>query len=449
MPIEDLVNVQITRESTFPSLPGFGTPMLLGVHTHFLERLRYYSRASEMLADGFTAGDQLYKDAVALMSQTPRPVRFAVGRGAARQAQVDLVIVGGATDGTYTITLNATPFSFVAASNTQNDIRDGLVAAVNGGTEPVTAAASVLTGRLTLTADVAGIPFSATLNVEPSFTISTTVPNVGIAEDIAAIQTEQPDWYALLIEERTTPEILLAAATIEPLTKLFFAQTSDAAVRDTTYTLGGTDVGAKLFDAGYVRTTLWWKSDDTESLAAALVGRYLPGIPGSQTAFGKNIAGVTPDAYTTTQLNNLRARSANGFRVEAGLRITFDGKVSGDEYIDVVHGIDHLQQLIQVNVLTRLANSPKVDFTQAGINLFAGDVRTALGQKVSDKLIAESRRINGKDTTPAYTVTPPLLNDIPLADRKARRIPATNPITFEAELSGAIQSVNISGTISV
>lgn len=47
--------------------------------------------------------------------------------------------ITGSSDGTYTVTINATPFPVVAVAQTVAQIRDALVAAINGGAEPVTA----------------------------------------------------------------------------------------------------------------------------------------------------------------------------------------------------------------------------------------------------------------------------------------------------------------------
>ena len=80
-----------------------------------------------------------------------------------------------------------------------------------------------------------------------------------------------------------------------------------------------------------------------------------------------------------------------------------------------------------------------------------GQVRAALEEAAGPavQLIAESRVVAGKTQVPAYSVTPPLVGDIPSADRAARRIPASNPIVFEATLAGAIHEVTITGSVAV
>lgn len=52
-----------------------------------------------------------------------------------------LITITGTTDGTYTITVNGNDIDFVASGNTAEEIRDGLVAAVNAANDPAFAVA--------------------------------------------------------------------------------------------------------------------------------------------------------------------------------------------------------------------------------------------------------------------------------------------------------------------
>ncbi|MCH7550153.1 MAG: hypothetical protein IIA35_00370 [Proteobacteria bacterium] len=76
--------------------------------------------------------------------------------------QVDTITVGGTVEvgDKFTVTINGTAFNFTAASTSANDVAVGLAAAINGGTEPVTAGAPA-GGVFTLTADTAGTAFSS------------------------------------------------------------------------------------------------------------------------------------------------------------------------------------------------------------------------------------------------------------------------------------------------
>ena len=98
-----------------------------------------------------------------------------------------------------------------------------------------------------------------------------------------------------------------------------------------------------------------------------------------------------------------------------------------------------------------LAKNEKVPFTNGGIAQIGAQVTAALQASVTDGLIASSRpnAITGDEETPAFTVTVPNVADISAIDRAARIIPASNPISFEGTLAGAIHTVNVRGTLSV
>jgi len=95
-------------------------------------------------------------------------------------AQIDNVLVGGVTDGLYEVILNSITFGFTAASNTAAQIVAGLVAAINLGSEPVTASPSG--DNLVLTADVAGTPFVSALGGNPATNMVLTTPTPNVVE---------------------------------------------------------------------------------------------------------------------------------------------------------------------------------------------------------------------------------------------------------------------------
>ena len=167
MSLDDVVNVQIIIQSSALTLPGFGVPLLAAVHTNFVERLRYYTDVAGMLLDGFTTSDRVVDMATVIFSQNPKPSRIAVGRRDTPVAMVHTINVDGATDGTFTIQIDGQDASHVAAATTATLIRDALVTAVNALVEAFdgvgVTAAPVGTEQLSLTADVAGIPFSTVL----------------------------------------------------------------------------------------------------------------------------------------------------------------------------------------------------------------------------------------------------------------------------------------------
>lgn len=471
MALDDVVNVAITEAASPLTGPGFGTPLVLGAHHgHFGmgELLRYYTSAAAMLSDGFLATDQTYLEVASMFQQRPTVERVAVGERPVAVAQViNVTVPASPADGAYTITitgaLGPAHGTFNASSSTQAQVVAGLVAALNNsgvhGVTLVTASdhATAHTS-VDLTADTAGAPFTVSL-VSPSSTMAqtTSTANVGIPEALDAIQAYQPDWYGLVITQRDDGNVMAAATHIEGMSSrhIFLAQSSAAAILSAPYSAPGAgvadaDVASHLRTLGYARTSLWYDATDAATMASAMMARGLASVPGGITWKFKQLIGVAAFALTTTQRTNLLSKNANSYEPLANQTMTFEGTVGDGEFIDVIHGIDHLHSLIQLGVGSILSASPKVPYTQAGINLLAGAVRSALKQKELDGLIAESRVLgDGTLQRPAYTVTPPKISDISASDRAGRTIPAGHPIVFEGTLAGAIHAVHITGTLSV
>ena len=119
-------------------------------------------------------------------------------------AQVNNVNIGGADDGSYEVVINGTTFAFAASSNTAEEIRDGLLAAVNGGSEPVTASPGAAVDDLVLTADVAGTAFIIALGNNPNtnMVLSETQANVVEVQSTKVVVLE----HKFEIIERICPE---------------------------------------------------------------------------------------------------------------------------------------------------------------------------------------------------------------------------------------------------
>lgn len=543
MSLNDVVNVQITIQSSALTLPGFGVPLLASVHTQFAERLRFYTDTDGMLDDGFTSADRVFQMAQTIFAQNPKPEKIAVGRRETPVAMVHHVQVDGNADGTYTVQIDGQDADFVAAATTATLIRDGLVLAINALTAALgqasVVAAPVGTIQISLTSSTAGIPFATVLtspvaddlnfvqNVNitgntagnyvvtigsvihtfvadgvilaaairdglvtlinagtsgvaaspgtgddlnlqrqaSAFVVTVAAPgapdialtlrtlNVGIPEDLSAITDEQADWYMLLIEQRDDQTIRASADAIETQRRTYLAQSSDSQITDTTFVPAApNDIGSSLKALSYARTGVVFATNDTNDVAAGWAGVQLPKVPASSTWKFKTIAGVLPEALTSTQETNLRAKSVNWYSEIAGKNIMSEGTMAEGEFIDIIRGTDKLFQQIQANVFGVLVKNEKVNFTNGGIALIGdGPTTAALQASVTDGLIATSRPnpVTGDEETPAFTVTVPNVIDINAADREARVIPATNPVTFEGTLAGAIHAANIRGTLSV
>lgn len=444
---------RITTEIAAPQVTalGFGTPMILSVHTKFLERLRYFTSLDGMLDVGFTTSDQEYLDAAGIMAQVIKPPRFAVGRRATAVAQVVTVTVANAVNGTYSIELPLGTGSFVAAGSTTALIATGLAAALTAIAATTGVAAAAVGSTVVLTASTAGIPFTATLT-SPSdgLTQAVTTANVGIPEDLAAINDYQPDWYGLLIKERTDAHIMAAAAAIASQDRLFLAQSSSADLLADPYEAGvTTDIGSRLKAAGYLNTSLWYSPASTDALAASMMAYGLARTPSAITWKWKTLPGVTSVRLTETQKTNLLSRSVNGYRPEAGNSITYEGTVASGEFVDNIHGLHKLNSRIQQLAFALQLATPKVPMDNGGIAALGSTVSKALAESAVEGLIGDSRiAADGKVVAPGYEVTLPDITQIAQSDRAARRLPSYAPIRWAAQLRGAIHQGDINGTLS-
>lgn len=87
MPLRDIVDVVITRQTQTVTEAGFGIPMILGSNVRFPELIRFYASMDEVAAD-FSPSDPEYIAAQDIFSQTISPPQIAIGR-----RQVDSVTI--------------------------------------------------------------------------------------------------------------------------------------------------------------------------------------------------------------------------------------------------------------------------------------------------------------------------------------------------------------------
>ena len=176
-------------------------------------------------------------------------------------------------------------------------------------------------------------------------------------------------------------------------------------------------------------------NSDIDYPECAWFGTMLWQDPGSNTWALKQLVTIPYSNLTATQSQNCRGKYANTYEYIAGKGVTRDGKVSGNEYIDIVIGIDWLTSVVQTNVYNVLLANPKVPYTDAGITAIQGAIEQALTQGVNQNFIVSN----------SYEVFVPLASSVSSTDKVNRVL---NNVSFQAVLAGAIQAVNIVGTLS-
>ena len=440
MSLSSIVDVQISADTKTPSREGFGTPMIAGFHSNWPQRIRLYAEPADMLlpAEGFATTDPLYKMAVALFSQTPRPANFKVGRLANAYSQtIKLTPDGTAGGGLLEGRVNTIDIDGVAASYTNGPgetvatVCDGLKIAIDALSLAITVTDNAT--DLDVDADNAGDLFQFG-NVGPYLTFEDLTPDPGIAADLTAIDAEDGDWYGFSLDLTSTPIALAAATWTETETKIFGASTMDTAAGDPGST---TDLMYLLNSVGRGRTFPVYHDDADEYAAVAWLGRCLPTDPGSITWAFKSLSGAQFDNLSAAQTAAMDTKKGNYYTRIAGVDITQNGTMADGEYIDNVRGIDWLTARLKEDIFRLLITNDKLAFTDVSVEAVKGTIR--------------SRLSNAKDVgflDPAYEsqITAPLVLDVDPADRANRCLP---DIEFQDRLAGAIHKVIIRGRLIV
>jgi hypothetical protein len=275
----------------------------------------------------------------------------------------------------------------------------------------------------------------------------TALPATSLQTDLADIQAVDADWYGLVIvDAQSGAQISDANTWVANEVVLHAAHSVDFDVPTT----ATDDIASSLENFSALRTFLFWSRANHGSFPnAALLGRIFPLTVGSATYAFKQLIGISPDSLGETEVEILigTPQSPGGKRVTAyieavptgtntGTAITVGGQVPGGEWIDVIVGIDFIRARLQEVVINLLISSPKVPFTEAGIDSIVGLVRNVLN------LVA---RAPYAILDPAsITVQGTALADVPEAERQARYYDGVN---WDARVQGAIHATRIRGTV--
>lgn len=289
------------------------------------------------------------------------------------------------------------------------------------------------TDTFTVTGDAAGEWFSISVQDVTSLVSAQTHADPGVATDLTAIYLVSQDWYALYTLYNSNAYVLAAAAWIEARALIYCADLSETATATTT--VGNSDTADDLHTLDYARTFVAYSSKPSEMAGAAWLGDVLPLEPGSETWAFKTLTGVTPETLTDTHETNIKARKANSYHTIAGLNVTFDGTMASGEWIDVTRGLDWLKDDMSKACFEVLAGASKIPFTDAGVSVIKAAVRASLKRAAAKGIITDD-----------WDVSAPLVADVSDADKAARNLP---DVKFSATLAGAVQSMDINGTVSL
>lgn len=428
-PLDDLVKIDISLSGAVPTQASFDTILIAAqtVPGTFTNRVRLYSSLDEMTSAGFLVTDPAYLCAQKLQMQGAE--KWKIGRRANKGTQIVKFTVLSAVEGElFTITRGSTELTYTAPATPTTSSVATAIAALFTGASTATAAGAVVT----VTTAAAGtlLDYSAWSD-NLAFQDATVDP--GLAADLAAINTEDSDWYGLALDSASQREIEAAAPWVEANRKLFVPNTSDTANMDPG---SSTDVLAKVALAAYARTggPLVSKKRLLAYSGPAWMAWAFGNDPGSDTWKFATLRGVDADTFTSGERAAILAKKGNLYLVVSGLPMVEEGWSGSGEWLDVTRGIDWLRARLQFRGFYLFKNSKKIPFTDAGGDRVGLEVRGAL-QEGADVGLLDGASIS---------VTIPKVASIPAPDRAARKF---RKIKFSARLQGAIHSLEIDGSV--
>lgn len=439
--LDDIVNLTISRASVTASRPGFGIPLFMVNKVPAgwgPNRVREFTTLKEMTDAGFLVTDPAYLMASKLKAQNPSPRRWKIARRVLQTTSVvKLTVLPGVVQGDiYSVTFgNGTVTYTAAASPTPTTVATALAALIAA---PTGWTAGTAAGVITLTAAAGALPAVQDWTSNLSFEDASTDP--GIATDLVAAVSQDPDWYGLSLDSGSKAENLAAAAWTESNKKLFVAETSDTAVTDQAIT---NDVASAVKTGNYFRTAVLYSHKNPRLYAGvAWIGNRFPYDPSQAPDAGgtwayKTLAGTNDSSMTGGQVSAVINKNANVYTRVAGIAVTQYGKTGGGEWIDVIRFLDWLESEIKTRVFELLASRGKIPYTDSGID----SIKNVISAVLRDGVTA-----GGLAADPAPVVTAPLASEVSPADKANRNLPN---VLFSATLAGAIHTVSISGSVSV
>lgn len=454
-----LAIANIALDTASVSRQGFGTILFAGKHNYFQERTRTYTSTISMTEDGIPTTAGIYQAAVAAFSQTPRPPSIKIGRQETTSVLTPVVPTNGLE---YKVTLAsngkaATEYSYTATVPTDDE--EAVVDAIKAAIDADTNMAAVVTTTKVGTGADAVLELSQTLSGTDWFTVSglenldesfLATSTETAAETISRIQLEDDAWYYFTAEDHADAWQLAAAQYIEAQLKVYGISTATVG----SYAATPTGIMADINTANYFRSYAFYHHEAaTKFPEVAQLAEVVPYTTGTVTYGNRRVQAVSTsknsdgNPLTATQRANILSVNGNFFAAagnfESNPIITFNGKVAGGEWIDNIVTRDNMQVDIEADFTNFLINQKagKVEYNKKGLNRCRSVLENTLTQYTS----VDNGGIHNF-IEPDFVITIADIENIPDQDKADRVL---KQITFVATLTGAIQMVEITGTLTL
>ncbi|NRA92778.1 MAG: DUF3383 family protein [Psychroserpens sp.] len=464
-PINEIVDVQISRETLALDEADFNTMMFVTNEQVFAERSRKYYDDDDLIADGFSSNGSSYKAANAFFSQSPRPVQMVVSKRQATEVHFELLEadVKNSTEYKIVVTDNAgasLTAAFTSASDAEDD-KAAAIANIYAGLETQATSAGI-TGLADATTHI-----TLTINSTTNETVTISgglqyVEDGGTYEDWATHKTAQEAydnlWYVMTAYSHLEADQLAIANVIESEYKLYLTSSSNAANKlvipsGSTATSG--DIAGKLEELNYDRSAVIPKADaDDKFIECAVCGKKLTSVPGATTWMYTVLNGQSADQLSASESQAIRAKNANVYENINGVAMLREGTVASGEFIDIMRGSDELRNRIQLEVFRALVVTANAGSKHAlddeDVASLVNIVESELQRSVENKFILGqviTENDAGQDeAVPGYFVETDLVSSLPANQRANRQAP---DIRFAAKLSNAVHKSVIRGVLTV
>lgn len=446
MPLSEIVNVVINRETSAITQQGFGIILIEGPNLISENRYEVFSTddlasISAALYGGTSASE--YIAALAIASQSPAPSQVAIGNVQGTVTITDNA--GNYTAGSITVTVNGT--AVVETYDTDKDTTlTNLAASIQALSEVTTAvynnvAHTIIitpssTNLLAISTNLTAITGTMTMALS-----STATEDYDTALD--AILLENSNFYGIICTSRelgASGDIMDVAAWVEANDRIFVCATAESDAINVSDAGDSTSIPALLKANSYARSAYVYSATAATNFTdAAWLATMLVQTPGSYTGMFRKPAGVTVDTLTTTQSTNVRDKNGNTFETIASKNIIREGQVADSEYIDVIIFSDWVKARTQEAVYGLLARTLKVPYDNTGIDAIAGEVAQVMEQGITNGGFTSERYDDDGNQVGGYYIEKPSVDSIPTNTRANRILINLKATGF---LAGAIHTVD-------
>lgn len=423
LPLEPVVNVIVNLSARSAVRKAFDLALLVG-ETSVIpqeERIRIYSSISEMLEDGFTLNDRLYKAAALIFGQAKTPQRVAIG------------CIGTVTEVTQV---------------PDEDTEMNTPSQEEGSVAPED---SVEDEELEPTQEELG----GAASPDSLQALSTATRRETPVETFAACRETNGEWYVgIYCADITNDEHLACAEYFESITpsSVYAYTTNDA----TTLTDTKGNIFAQLKAKNYRRSFGQYSSQHKDAVCA-IIGWAMGAMTGTAgsafTLAYKTEVGVETENATAViasqAVDNVKANNGNIYINRGSSYDIFEeGTLADGTWFDELIFLDKYQNEMQLSIMDLLYQNNKIAQTEGGMSQIVDAVKEVcedmrrIGFIESGVWKASSiLNLQKGDTLPnGYYIQTEPIDEQSQADRDARKAPYTY---VSLKLAGAIHHVTV------